>query len=307
VKERPVEIFDGHCHVASTRYIPEAFIDGTVDNALLALSAQGVKIPKATVRDRFLAKLQDASCDELVAEMDAAGVTRAVLLLADLTWALPGGALTIAEMMAEHHKLLARHPGRFVIFAGVDPRWGRDGVALFERATNEYGFRGLKLYPPCGYSPSDRAFEPYFEICRDKKLPVVVHTGGTSPALSFDTARPILIDEAARRFPTVNFILAHGTSAYVEECRMECAFRPNVYCDASGFQSLALSQLRAALSSGIAHKVIFGTDWPVFRMQENQASCIDGLLGDEGPLAGMRMRELAAFFGGTMKRLLGEP
>src|SRR5690606_26723281 len=95
-----------------------------------------------------------------------------------------------------------RHPGRFYVFAGVDPRWGLDGIRLFERGVGEYGFHGLKLYPPCGYSPSDPRLYSLYEICASRGLPVLTHVGGTSPALAFDTSDPILLDQAARSFPS---------------------------------------------------------------------------------------------------------
>jgi predicted TIM-barrel fold metal-dependent hydrolase len=164
----------------------------------------------------------------------------------------------------------------------------------------------MKLYPPCGYSPSDPSLYPFYEICAARGLPVVVHTGGTSPALGLDTAHPVLLDRAARDFPAVNFILAHGSGSYVEQCAMMCAFRPNVFLDVSAYQSAPLDRLRDVFTRGISHKVIFGSDWPVFRLRGNQKSFVEALLSEAGPLRDLRARELSAFFRGTIERLLRE-
>src|SRR5690606_8924801 len=100
------------------------------------------------------------------------------------------------------------------------------------------GFCGLKLYPPCGYTANDPALFPFYEICAARGLPVLVHLGPTSSALRFDLAKPEFVEAAAFQFPGVGFILAHAATAYPAECAEICAFRPNVFLDVSGFQSL---------------------------------------------------------------------
>lgn len=297
-------IIDGHCHVASTDFTPRSFLEGVIDNVLSALAAQGLRPDRNNLLKLYLEKMQDPDCDELIAEMAEAGIEKAVLLLPDFTYALKDSTLTISEMFDKHHALLQRHPDKFYVFAGVDPRWGIDGIRLFEKAVNEYGFHGLKLYPPCGYSPSDRALYPYYEICAHRGLPVLTHTGATSPALGFETARPIFVDQAALDFPGINFILAHGSVNYVEECTMLCAFRPNIYLDISGFEMTPVEHLNPLLYRGINHKIIFGTDWPVFRMQGSQKSFVEKLLDEESPLGNLRKNELEAIFHKSISTLL---
>jgi predicted TIM-barrel fold metal-dependent hydrolase len=298
------QIIDGHCHVASVDFTPRSFIEGVIDNVLAALAAQGLRPDRNNLLKLYLDKMQDPECHELVAEMTEAGIEKAVLLLPDFTYALKDSNLTISEMFDRHRALLQRHPDKFFVFAGVDPRWGADGVQLFEKAVTDYGFRGLKLYPPCGYRPSDRSLYPYYEICAQRGLPVLTHTGATSPALAFEAARPIHIDQAALDFPTVNFILAHGSVAYVEECIMMCAFRPNMYLDISGFEMSPVESLNPLFSRGINHKIIFGTDWPVFRMQGSQKTFVEKLLDENSPLGNLRQYELQAVFRKTIQRLL---
>jgi predicted TIM-barrel fold metal-dependent hydrolase len=298
------EIIDAHCHIASTDFLPESFADGVVANLSLALTSQGLRAQPEKLREIYLSKLQDPLCDELVAEMDSAGIARCVLLAPDFTYALKGARLTIEEILLHHKLVCERHPGRFSVFSGVDPRWGRDGIDLFERSIRDFGFDGLKVYPPCGFSGSDPLLTPYYEICNSWQIPALVHIGGTAPALAFDTASPVLLDKAARSFPRVNFILAHGSVSYVEECAMMCAFRPNVYLDVSGFQTQDLGSLESLFRRGFKHKVMFGTDWPLFRMQGTQAECLAKLEADDGPLADLREHELRAFLGKTAATLL---
>src|ERR1041385_649078 len=299
------KIIDGHCHAACLDFIPQAFIDGVIDNMRAALAAQGVMPPRRKLTDLYLKNMQDPECDELVSQMDQAGVAQAVLLLPDFTYVCRDMSLTIAEMFERHARILRKWPGRFFVLAGVDPRWGADGIELFERGITEFGFSGLKLYPPCGYSPSDEMLYPFYEVCSRRRVPVVSHTGGTSPALSFDTFQPALVDRAARNFPGVNFILAHGTGAGLEECVMLCHFRPNVFVDVSGYED-EMDRLRLLMTRRINHKLIFGTDWPVFRMRATLKDVLHTLVSDGEIQARLSGNTLQNFMGDTIYRLLVE-
>ncbi|GLU34929.1 amidohydrolase family protein [Trinickia caryophylli] len=257
-------IIDAHTHVASTRYMPRPFLEGIADNMLEQLRPSGAAFRRSAVLDRLLAGYQDHDAAGQLAAMDELGVSKSVLLLPDFTYALKGGELTIAEMFAEHGALLQRHPDRFVVFAGADPRWGADALTLFVEGVERYGFRGMKLYPPCGYQADSRLLDPFYEYCDSKRLPVLMHIGPTSPVLSFNEAHPRFVDAPARRYPNITFILAHGAVNHPEACIQMCRYRPNVFLDISGARIESdLPALRTLFAADIAHKVIFGSDWPI--------------------------------------------
>jgi hypothetical protein len=297
-------LIDCHCHIAAEMCFPPSFRDGVVTNMALALVARGTPMSRAQIARFHDSTLQDPDCDKLVAEMDRAGIATAVLLVPDFTYALRDSTHTIEELI-EHHRLVRdRHAGRFAVMVGVDPRWGQDGVALFERAISEYGFDGLKLYPPCGYTLADKALWPYYEICAEHSLPVLTHIGATSPALDFTLAAPLAVDTAARAFPQVDFILAHGSVHYPDECAMLCTNRPNVYLDVSGYQTAAPSRLGAILSRDISHKVLFGTDWPVFCLQGTQRDFVRQLDDPDAVPTSLSQPERQLFLRGNAERLL---
>ena len=308
-KDNNLSIIDCHCHVASEEHTPMSFIEGSVANMVSALAAQGVPVTAKKLTAMFMNKLQDPLGDALVAEMDAAGIKKSVLLIADFTYALKDCKLTIEESFYRHREVLLRHPGRFEVFGGIDPRWGQDGLALFERSLADFGFCGLKIYPPCGYSPSDPSLFPYYELCAHHRVPVLLHIGPTSPVLDFSISNPFLLDEAARVFPAVNFILAHGAVSFVEECIMMCRFRPNVHLDISGYQATlgydpAATAVKKVVSAGINHKVLFGTDFPVFRLQGEQKDFVEAVTAENGPLAELNEREKALVLYQNVERLL---
>jgi predicted TIM-barrel fold metal-dependent hydrolase len=271
------EIVDFHCHIAAEMCFPPSFRAGVVDNMTLALASRGMPVTREKVARMHDATLQDPLCDELVAEMDEAGIGEAVLLLPDFTYALPDSTHTIEELIDHHKRVQDRHPGRFRVLVGVDPRWGSDGIALFERAVRDHGFDGMKLYPPCGYRLSDKLLYPFYEVCTELGLPVLTHIGATSPALEFEVAQPIYVDQPAKDFPGVDFVLAHGSVHYPDECAMLCNNRPNIYMDVSGYEREPMDGLARLFNRGIGHKLLFGTDWPIFRLQGRQEGFVERL------------------------------
>ena len=304
-----MKIIDAHCHVASLDHVPRSFIEGALRNIEAQFAARGLKPGRQRLLDTYLAQMQDPLCDALVAQMDPAGISRSIILAPDFTYSLNDCSLTIEETFLACREILARHRGRLDVFGGMDPRWGTDGLDLFERSLKDFGFRGFKVYPPCGFSPSATELFPFYEICAQHRVPVVVHIGPTSPVFGFGTTSPFLIDEAARQFPTVNFILAHGSVSFTEECVMLCKFRPNVYLDVSAFQSMQGANspgeaVKRTVSQGINHKVIFGTDWPVFRLQGDQAGFVHAVAGDDGPLSDLNDEERSLILYRNIERLL---
>jgi predicted TIM-barrel fold metal-dependent hydrolase len=302
---RGFEIVDAHTHLAWQDCVPEAFIDATVDNVHESLAARGMRTARTAIRDRLLSEMQDPWGNDLVAQLDAGGVAQAAVMVPDFTFVAPG-RVTIEELLLQHRRAAERHAGRLVLFAGVDPRWEKDGIDLFERAVRDWGFRGLKLYPPCGYGPSDRLLFPYYEVCRKYALPVLLHIGPTSPCLSFEHGHPRLLDRACREFPTVKFVLGHGGAHHVEDCVAMAAFRPNVYIDSSGMQvgsSLTgvTRGLDALFAKGIGHKLLYGTDWPVSRTP--MASVVASVFDDEQAIPSVSELELKLLASGNFARL----
>ncbi|KUJ41269.1 hypothetical protein ACZ90_68005 [Streptomyces albus subsp. albus] len=305
---RPM-VVDAQVNLASELAIPSDFIRHQAANAHHRLTAHGHTTPYQRVADRVFALYQDDDGDRLVAEMDAAGVDRAFLVAADFTHAARC-ALSPPELAALHDRVNRRHPGRFSVFWGVDPRAGQDGIDLFERCLTEYGFAGLKLYPPCGYSPSDPRLYPYFEICAQRRIPVLTHTGPGWGPLDFSHGRPLLVDQAARDFPTVDFILGHGGVTHVDEASYLCAHRPNVHLDISQFHAVLSADgwqahLNRLFRMGIEHKILFGTCWPSYRL----SASLSGLVGEFGPdsdvFAGIKGSARALIMSGNSLRLLG--
>lgn len=305
----PAPIIDAQTYLASELVVPRAFLEYQAANAVQRMAAYGHRIGVDRMTDQLLALHQDDDGDRLVAELDAAGVDQAYLLAADYSQAAKC-ALSPPEMAELHARVLRRHPGRFHVFWGVDPRSGRDGVELFEHCVTEYGFAGLKLYPLCGYSPSDRGLYPYFEICAERGLPVLSHTGPGWGPLDFTFGDPLLIDRAAHDFPGVDFILGHGGVSNVDVATYLCGHRPNMYLDVSQFHATLSSDgwqkhLNRLFRCGIDHKILFGTCWPSYRMTHSLTELLADFAPDGAVFDGVAAPARRLIMGGTAARLVG--
>ncbi|MEU5974460.1 amidohydrolase family protein [Streptomyces sp. NPDC047315] len=302
-------VVDAQVQLGSELAIPRAFLEYQAANVHHRLTAHGHGVRPSRILDQVLAVHQDDEADKLVAEMDEAGVDRAFLVVPDFSH-VADCRLDRPELAELHHRVTLRHPGRFHVFWGVDPRAGQDGVDLFEHCVSAYGFAGLKLYPLCGYSPSDRRLYPYFEVCRQYGLPVISHTGPGWGPLDFTYGAPLLLDGAARDFPGVDFVLGHGGVTHVDESTYLCAHRPNVHLDISQFHSVLhadgwQAHVRALLRTGISHKVLFGTCWPSYRLSESLTSLVTAFAAGSPAVEGLRERDRRLVTSGNALRLVG--
>ncbi|MET8042626.1 amidohydrolase family protein [Micromonospora sp. NPDC005215] len=302
-------IIDSHVTLASDLVIPREFLLAQAANAHHRLAAHGADVSATAIADRLLAMHQDHDGDLLVAEMDAANVDYAFLVAADFSH-VSTQALPPVQLAQLHQRITQRHPGRFGYFWGVDPRAGSGGPEAFEHGIHEYGAAGMKIYPLAGYSPSDRRLYPYYEVCAEYGLPVLTHTGPGWAPLDFTYGPPLLVDDAARDFPSVDFILGHGGVTHVEEASYLCAHRPNVHLDISQFPSMLSAQgwatpLNLLFHSGINHKILFGTCWPSFRMSTSLAEVLKAFTTGE-VFEGVKLADRRMIMSGNIRRLTGD-
>ena len=259
--------------------MPQEFFDGWSRTIKSNLSFRLDQAQEQRIDELLLELNEDPDCTSLLREMDEAGIDQAILLVIDFGLAFKSVELTIEEIHLAHKKLLDESD-RFVAFSNVDPRRGREGLDLFETAVRDWGFSGMKLYPPCGYSPDDRKLFPYYEICRELHLPVLTHVGPTTATLPFRHTQPQNVDGAAFHFPEVNFILGHAGVTHYQDAALLAQYRSNIFLDLSGFQTaIHRNEFKSIInwhrSRGLGRKLLFGTDWPIHRFWGKQRDWVE--------------------------------
>jgi predicted TIM-barrel fold metal-dependent hydrolase len=144
------------------------------------------------------------SLDQLLRDMDAAGVTKAVLL--GWYWERPETCVMQNRFYAE---CLRTHPDRLAAFAAIHPAMTPGEVAWAE----DSGFAGLGELSPHsqGVSLQDRTIRAMVEEAGRRKLAVNLHVTDPQSRRYPGWVETPLADfvQLAHDFPATNFILAH--------------------------------------------------------------------------------------------------
>ena len=249
-----MRVIDGHAHTWTKEIISEK-----------DLEARRIAARKAGIEPQL-----DSPVEHLATAMKEAKIERSVVLPIDsaLNQEMP---LSLMEK-TNWHADEVREFDNIITFVGLDPRRKEEGLRELDRAVNEMGCRGWKMYPPNGFYPDDEAYYPYYQLCSELEVPIVVHTGFTSRFKHVKYARPVYLDQVAAAFPQLKIVLAHVGTPWQEEALMVASKNPNVSVDISGWQHFA-SQVPmkfyqmiadAKLARVFPNRMIFGSDFPLF-------------------------------------------
>ena len=178
-------------------------------------------------------------------------------------------------------------PAPFWTCAGVSFESLRDDTARvmehLQRCARLPRVAGFKLYP--GYQHfyvSDPVLEPLYDLAADTGLPVVTHTGDTvSPRGKVKYSHPLTVDDAAADHPKVRFVLAHMGYPWFADAAEVVYKNENVFADLSGLAEGHFSPETFLVANGALmdylvmwlgtagwDKVMYGTDWPLVRMED---------------------------------------
>jgi predicted TIM-barrel fold metal-dependent hydrolase len=204
--------------------------------------------------------LAGQTVEQVVSEMDEAGIDLAILTgLVEGNFAVPNDV--VATWMRAY-------PDRFAGRCCVDPRDPVAACRELERCVKELGFGSLLVLPYAfGYPFSHRLYYPLFAKCVELRVPVVTQVGHTGSLLPSEPGRPIYLDDVALDFPDLVIVGGHIGWPWTEEMLALAGKHPNVYVDASAhlpsrYPATFVDFIRGAG----ADKAIFGTDYPMLRM-----------------------------------------
>lgn len=219
------------------------------------------------------------SVAQLLRDMDAAGVAKAVLL--GWYWEKHESCVLQNKFYAD---CMRAHPDRLAAFATVQPR---AGAVAFEEACRamDDGLVGFGELSPHSqhFSLADAVWRQVLALAAEWKVPVNLHV--TDPASRkypgrVDTPLADFI-RLAKEFPATNFILAHwgGGLAWSPEA----AALPNVWFDTAASPLLYGPEVWTKALNG---RVLFGTDYPLILYPKTEAVPEFGGLLKEAKAAG---------------------
>ena len=174
------------------------------------------------------------------------------------------------------------YPAFLSYCVGLDGSWHHSverAYLLLEKHLQRTNCVGIKLYP--GYISryvSDAIYQPVYELAKQYKKPVAIHTGATaSPNALLRYSHPLTVDEVAVEWPEVMFIMCHFGNPWFVDAAAVMDKNPNVAADLSGIleglvhmpdffaeNRLYLEQLQTWISYMEDYeRLLYGTDWPL--------------------------------------------
>jgi uncharacterized protein len=222
------------------------------------------KQPASQETIRTGAPAMTRSLDEVIADLDAAGVARTLITGFDER-STAGKTFVPNEVVA---RIADARPGRFIPFAGADILRGMSALRDVEHWVRERGFRGLSLRPfMIGLPADDRHYYPFYAKCVELGIPVSIHTSANwSSRVVNDLGHPRHLDPVARDFPELTIIMSHGGYPWVLEGVLLAWKYERVYLELAAHRPRYLAEpgtgweplLRFGQST-IAGKVLYGS------------------------------------------------
>ena len=252
----------------------------------------------------------DAECDKLIGRMDEAGIDVTVILNVDsVNFGLDNAS--IMRRNEECSQKAAKHPGRLIALAGIDPR-RPDAPALFRQCIEEFNMKGLKWHPDMGFYPNSEEAYEVLKVANELGVPLLTHCSPLSGTRA-KYAHPIHLDDIALDFPNINIIAAHMGLMWWHEWAALAQMKKNIYGDLAEWQIIAESKpllfrrhLREILDIVGPHQVLFATDGPYMESHVSNkrfVEIIKGLTTEGADGIKFSDEEVEAILGGNAARI----
>jgi predicted TIM-barrel fold metal-dependent hydrolase len=303
-------IIDVHYHQMGPLPADENVARGFVGWLLVDFARLGISKTVDEIMPAYRDLWDDAECDKLVGRMEEAGIDVTVINAGDNIdfWQDDESVLRINEECA---RAAAKHPGRLIALAGIDPR-RPDAPALFRRCIEEFNMKGLKWHPDIGYYPNSKEAYAVLKVADELGVPLLTHCSPLAGTRA-KYAHPIHLDDIALDFPNMDIIAAHMGLMWWHEWVALAQMKKNICGDLAGWQIIAESKpllfrrcLREILDIIGPDQVLFATDGPVMEpLVSNRrfVEIIKGLTvkGDDG--IKFSDEEVAAILGNNAARI----
>jgi hypothetical protein len=209
--------------------------------------------------------------EQLIAEMDAAGVEKCFLgqlLMFSYLQKKPMLSCTLEHLAA----VVRKYPDRLIGMATYNPFAITQSLRDLEKAVKQYGFKAVYVHIFGFDIPlNDRKMYPLFQKCVELGIPISMQTGYVLEGMPSEHGRPIYLDRIALDFPELVIIGTHTGYPWTEELISMGYKFENVYvgCSAHLPKYWDPSLVRYINTRG-QNKVIFGTNLIPFKLMVPQ-------------------------------------
>jgi uncharacterized protein len=215
--------------------------------------------------------LKSPELGELVEDMDANGVRRAILLTG------------VRARDDRAQRFATAEPDRFALgVGGFDLLRPMKTVRALESFVKDhpvaYAVVGPSFWGDGMYPPSDAVYYPLYTKCCELDLPLCLNTGIPGPPLPGEAQHPMHLDRVCVRFPELRLCMIHGADPWWDVAiRLLLKYRNlRLMTSAWSPKRLPESLLHYMRTRG-RDRVLFASDHPVLSMQRclGEAAALD--------------------------------
>ena len=196
---------------------------------------------------------QSIEAEKLVAEMDEAGVEKAILSV---------GLRQPDPRVLQFHK---RYPGRFAYAVSVEPTGRMDEIWALEALVRDHPIAMARAVPfLVDRPPTDPLYYPLYVKCIELDLPVSINTGLPGPPMPGECQNPIYFDRVCLQFPELKICMAHGADPWWGTASRLMIKYPNLHLMTSAYAPKYLPpEFVHFMNTRGKDKVLFASDHPV--------------------------------------------
>jgi predicted TIM-barrel fold metal-dependent hydrolase len=156
----------------------------------------------------------------------------------------------------------------------IAPETGVEGVRELRRCIeNRVGFIGFGVSGSLSPPPSDPSWDPYYKLCIEAKIPVLIFVGTTGlgaglpggGGVILDHCHPRHLDAVAAQYPELNIVAARPGWPWQAETIAVLMHKRNIWYELHGWSpKYHTADLKHDIPRRLKDRVMFGGDYPLF-------------------------------------------
>ena len=201
--------------------------------------------------------MRELSPEELIAQMDAAGVEKAIL------------SIQVEAPQSAVLDCVKLYPDRLFLAAGCDPTRHMKSCWALEDLAAEYPVVMARVVPFIYDIPPDhRDYYPLYAKCCDLDLPISINTGIPGPPKPGECQHPMHLDRVCYDFPRLRVSMAHGADPWWDVAiRLMLKYKGLHLMTSAYLPRYFPEELIHFMNTRGQDKIIYASDHPVLSME----------------------------------------
>jgi len=156
----------------------------------------------------------------------------------------------------------------------VDPARVPDGLQELRRCIDRCrGFLGFAVSASLTPPASDARFDPYYELCREAGIPVLIFVGTTGlgaglPAgggVMLESCHPRHLDNVAARYPGLHIVAGRPGWPWQSETLAVLFHKRDIWYELHGWSpKYHTAELKHEIPRRLKNRILFAADYPLF-------------------------------------------